>query len=235
MILVSSALPKSASTLIADYQEDLLEVSDQRSGQVQFREAFDGRYVHRLGPVALARLGSLNLRHGSLILKTHLGPRPLVRALISSGLAKATVCYRDPRDILLSAIDHGERSRKGLVRAAFTEVEDVAGSIPKVKGWLRLIDRWERFEKAHFVRYEDLMDDHGRELRKMIDYLGWDVSESTLEEVVRKRKASKASSPNFNTGRSQRYRSEMTPAEIEVSTNAFRGFLINHGYDVSGS
>ncbi len=234
MILISSALPKSASTLIADYQEELLKVAGRRSGQAKLHEIFNGRYIDRLGPLEVVRLIYLGARYGSLVVKTHSSPQPLVRALVLLGLAKATVCYRDPRDVVLSVIDHTERSRKGLAPPAFTGFEDVEGSIPRVRSWLTLVDRWERFGRAHFIRYEDLMEDHGRELRKMVEYLGWDISESELEEVVRKKESGKATSWNFNAGRSQRYLSEMAPSEIEAATRAFERFLTDHGYDTGG-
>lgn len=231
MILISSSLPKSASTLIADYQEVLLDLSHERSGQSILRERFGGRYIHRLSPRNLLRLMIIHARHGSVVVKTHAAPNLLVRLLIRTGLARATVCYRDPRDVLLSAIDHGERSRQAGSSGSFVDLEDVAGSIARVREWLRLVDRWERFGRAHFIRYEDLVEDHRRELRRMVEYLGWKISDRDLERVVRQKETVKGASPNFNTGRSQRYRVEMSPEDNRLCVAAFGPFLDRHGYE----
>ncbi|MGK7935084.1 MAG: hypothetical protein AB4206_04675 [Xenococcaceae cyanobacterium] len=74
------------------------------------------------------------------------------------GLAKATFCYRDPRDIILSAIDHGERTRKGLDSSnACKNMLTIKDSILIVKSWTSNWYKWKEFGKVFFIKYEYLM------------------------------------------------------------------------------
>ena len=114
MIVISAALPKSASTLICNYQRDLLLAGKKGSAQSEFQRANGGRFIEKVGFRKMLRLVFWNFRLGSFVFKTHCAADITLRVLIHLGLAKATYCFRDPRDVVLSALDHADRSRGGL-------------------------------------------------------------------------------------------------------------------------
>lgn len=233
MIIISSSLPKSGSTLIANYQEDLLRLVAPRNGQAQLRQVFKGRFIRRLDPVTVARLLTIHARYGSIVIKTHSGVNPLISALIGMGVAKATYCYRDPRDVVLSAIDHGNRTRRGEdPSGAFKEYESVTDSIPKVQLLVQRWRGWHKFGKALFIRYEDLMADKLGHLRGMVSYLGWELPEDELVAMVDRHTPKRGVSHNFNKGTTFRYKAEMTPEQIAQSTAAFRDILVQYRYEL---
>jgi Sulfotransferase domain len=232
MILISSSLPKSGSTLVANYQESLIELVAPRNGQARLREVFKGRFIAALTPPVVARLLFIHARYGTLVVKTHSPATPVVRGLISSGVAKASYCYRDPRDVILSAIDHGKRSRAGEDPArAFIEYATIDDSLPRVQALVGRWRGWQRFGKAHFIRYEQLMADKLGSLRAMAAALGWSLSEAQLEAIVAKHQPKRGLSHNFNKGTAYRYRSEMSPEEIARCTAAFKDVLAQYHYE----
>lgn len=231
MIVISSSMPKSGSTLVCNYQEDMLDVAGIRSGQAYLREAFDGRYVH-LDLPAIIRLVWISLRYGTTVVKTHYQPNVWIRLLIRLGLAKVTYCYRDPRDVILSAIDHGQRSRNGLnLSSMFASWRDVEQSIPLVAKFLRACCAWDDFGQVLFIRYERLMQDKLGELKAIASFLEWDLSEQALGDIVEKHERLKHQAHNFNKGTIQRYQTEMTDSEIEACNEAFYDFLVRFNYE----
>ncbi len=233
MIILSCSLPKSASSLVVRYELDLLERSTLRNGQAAFEAAFGSRYIHRLTPAITLRLGWLMFRHGTFVVKTHMPPTASVRLLIALGLARATYSYRDPRDVILSLIDHGRRSAKSRSgKRPFVEFDDVIGSIRRVRAFLKSTNEWERFGRALFIRYEDLMTNKLAQLQRMNQYLGTGIDDAGLRAIIAHHERIKARAWNFNKGTSFRYREEMTAQEQRETTEAFREFLEAHGYDV---
>lgn len=233
MILISASLPKSGSTLIANYQEDLLAALFPSNGQAQLRKAFQGRFIGSLNPIVIARLLAIHARHGTIVVKTHSAATPLLRALINAGVARATYCYRDPRDVVLSSIDHGKRSRAGEDPArAFIDYTTIDDAIPKVQSLIQRWQSWHIFGKAQMIRYEELMADKLGSLRAMAGHLGWGADDQLLNDLVARHTPKKGVSYNFNKGTTLRYQTEMTPEEIARCTRAFRDILVQYQYEV---
>src|ERR1041385_6128725 len=100
MIIVSSGFPKSASTLLFLYTEEILEQSGKRSGQKKFRKHYPEGFIHRFGILNSAYLFFLNLFYGNVVVKTHSGPDFFIRLLMKMKIAKAYYSVRDPRDVI---------------------------------------------------------------------------------------------------------------------------------------
>jgi hypothetical protein len=236
MIVISSSLPKSGSTLIANYQEDLLQTVEPRNGQQQLRAAFGGRFIGSLSAPTIARLLFIHARYGSVVVKTHSSVNPLIAALIRSGVARATYCYRDPRDVILSAIDHGARSRRGDdPSGAFREFETIGNSIPQVQGLVSRWQSWHRFGRVHFIRYETLMDDKLGHLQALSDYLNWRLPDEQLAAIVDRHdpKKKRGGSHNFNKGTTFRYKTEMSAEDIARCSTAFHDILASYNYELT--
>ena len=173
MIVFSIGLPKSASTLIFNCQKDLLAVSDQPSGLSVMRTYPGSLYVETFCTKYLLKLLYVNFRFGSIVVKSHASPSNIVRVMLSIGIAKATYTYRDPRDIVLSAIDHGNRSREsGNNDDAFVSFVSICDSIPKVKRRLQRAYAWKSCSGVHLMRYENIVDDLANELQKNGRFFG---------------------------------------------------------------
>jgi len=234
MIVISSSLPKSASTLVHNYQIDMLNLVYQRTGQSQLYSVFGGGgFIPHFNPSTVMKLLVITFSYGPVVIKAHCAPSPLIKLLINLGLAKATYCYRDPRDVVLSVIDHGEKSRKGAIDPKpFAEYENVLQTIPMVQTYLNFLSSWKTFGKVHFIKYEDLHKNKLNELKKMAHYLQWEIHEDDLKHIIDKQERFKYTHSRFNKGVTQRYKNEMTESELLTCNNTFRDFLKQLDYEL---
>lgn len=233
MIILSVGLQKSGSTLIANLEEELLISSGKRCGQAMVRKKFSGRYIQKITFDVTWKLLLYNILYGSFVIKTHSKPNKYIRFLINSGFAKATYSYRDPRDVMLSAIDHGNRSRAGLdPHKAFIHFENIDNSIPLTIELMKICQQWLNFGKAFFIKYEEFMGDPVSVMKPTMNYLKIDVSENKIRELVREHEANKLTSHNFNKGITYRYKTELTAGQLQICNAAFRKYLDRCGYPV---
>ncbi len=230
-------MPKSGSTLICNLEADLLKLSDRKNGldngQHKLQKRFGGRYFEKIGLITLVRLLYLHRKHGSFVIKIHTGPTWTLRFLINNNIAKATYSIRDPRDIILSAIDHGHKSRNGTGNPSpfFAKFTDVESSVLKVKRMLKRYYKWGKYGNVHIIKYEDLMQDKYREIKQIIRYLNLAVNEKKLTRLMERYEKNKFSSHNFNKGTIYRYKNEMNESELERCNIAFQKFLIECKYE----
>lgn len=135
MIIISSSIPKSASTLVFRYQQDLLGLASHKNviAQEKFDNYSNYGFLRKIGLKEFVIIIFIKIKYGNIVIKTHSELTFLIKLLMALGLAKATFCYRDPRDIILSAIDHGERSRKGLDPSnGFKNMKTIKDGLPLV-------------------------------------------------------------------------------------------------------
>ena len=227
MIILSCSLPKSASTIFATYIEDLISTCNNRSGQNALQSVFARRYFDRIDPNIAIQLLEINLFHGTTVIKSHCAPHRLVRWLILTKQAKALYISRDPRDVVLSAMD----SRKNRGGAAFSDFTDLSSGANRVIGWAKVWREWTRFGNVGFFRYEDLMTSLRQVLHNVCDYLGLRVSDSSLTEILDRHERNKQQSLNFNKGTVGRHLHECNVRE-QALLNARLGDLAREmGYE----
>ena len=142
-----------------------------------------------------------------------------------------TMAYRDPRDIILSMIDHGKRSREGRDGTkAFSGCVDVAGSIKGVQRMMINLTKWESKSWVHTIRYEDLLNKQLETIGQMINFLGWNVDEAEVVSIAQARSSKKKESWNFNKGTTERWRDEMFYVEKDTCRESFDPFVRKFGY-----
>lgn len=151
----------------------------------------------------------------------------------SLGISKTTITYRDPRDVILSAIDHGRRTRaSGLCcDGGFVQYQTVLDSIPMVQHLISKFERWHQRTSVYCVKYENMMQNPQRELTAMTKFLNWDVSEKAIEKAVESEQKERNKRLNFNKGTTERWKHEMSAEEIEATSKAFYPFLKKMGYE----
>lgn len=238
MIIISAGFMKSASTLIHDYQIEMIDLSSHRSGQKILEKFSSGRgtaYRGKLDFKTFLILIVVNFLFGDVVLKTHSGPTFYVRLLVKLGLAKVTYTYRDPRDVALSMVDHGIRTRKKELEypednRGFRNILKVEDTIPQIKQEIDNWYGWKNFGDVLLIKYEDLMNDKANSLRKIVDYLGYNLSDSDFEILVSKYTSLK--SRNFNKGTIERYKSEMSPTDLQIYNQALQKELTDMQYAI---
>ena len=234
MIVINSSIPKSASALIYNYQRHIVRNAQERRGH-NLIDMSSGSYgfYNRINLKSFFFLIYLNLRYGDVAIKTHGGPNLFIRALINSGVGKATFSYRDPRDVILSAFDHGERSRKGLdPTMAFHEITNLEESLRKVKIWTRYWYGWKRYNKVLFIRYEEFIEDKLNHLKQFVDYLGYELNDDQIMKIYNFHEKIKEKFTTFNKGTKERYKTEMSEEFLKLCNSTLSRILIDMGYEV---
>ena len=231
MIILSNSLPKSGSTLLANYQEDILKFLNNKNGQLILKEKFQGRYIDYPNRKILKELFKINLMHGTIVIKCHWPYQKLVSNFCLLTNTKMTITYRDPRDMILSRIDHGERSRKtGDGTGAFSECIDVINLIPRQVELMKRLDLFLTKPYVQSIKYEDIMMNPLKVLKEMNLFLNLEVDEIVLNEIISNRNNMKTKSHNFNKGTTERWREEMTQNEKQKCLEAFKPYLEKHNF-----
>jgi hypothetical protein len=234
MIILSNSIPKTGSTLLANYQEDILGVSKVKSGQAALRSSFNGRFIENPLIHLLFNLSRIESKHGSVVVKCHWRPSLYLDLYCRFQNVRMTMMYRDPRDMILSMIDHGNRSRKSKdPSGGFRDCVDVFQLIPRTVKFMKRQQYFESKDYVHNVKYEDMMSDPLTVLQKMVAFLEWKVKDESLKEIIELRDKSKKTSWNFNKGTTQRWKDEMNQEEKDACLEAFEPHLRRLNYSLT--
>lgn len=235
MIIISSSIPKSASTLVYNYQKDLLTLANLNNtiAQEEFKKYSNCGFLKGIYVWDFLIIIFFKIKYGNIVIKTHSKPTFLIKLLINLGLAKATFCYRDPRDIILSAIDHGERTRKGLNTSnACKNMVSVKDSLLIVKSWTSNWYKWQEFGKVFLIKYEDLMENKLSYLQQMSDYFNLKLKKEQIEEIYLKHEKIKKTAWNFNKGTTERYKTEMNSSDLLLCNRELKNILEDMNYSI---
>ncbi|MGF1480450.1 MAG: sulfotransferase domain-containing protein [Cyanophyceae cyanobacterium] len=223
-------MPKSGTTLVMEYQNDLIRCLSSRNG---LEAAQTLGYLPKIECKTARALRKLSIQNGDFLVKTHSKPSFWIRELVAKDEAKVTFCFRDPRDTMLSVIDHGKRTREGLDSSgAFAEIITLRDAISFAKASIRLYYAWRKYGQALFIQYEKLMSNKMQYLEKMATYFGYPYEEQTLDDIFQKHERLKERAWNFNKGTVNRWQTEMTPEERALCNKLFNKDLVAMGYKI---
>lgn len=236
MIIISSGFPKSASTLLFLYTESLINSAGRTSGQKLFRRYNKEGFTPHFGIFNTAWYVFASM-FGPVVIKTHAGPTFFIRVLISLGLAKAYYSVRDPRDAVLSALDHGLKARfvsnqtdSDKAFAPFKSMDDV---LPAFAMHHNRFLAWKKYGRAVFPRYEDLMLHPETELDKIVKHIGIRSLSSHIAGTVKHFAENKNSTKNFNKGDVSRYKSELSEQKIAALESMLQDCVLSMGYELT--
>jgi len=242
MIVLSNAMAKSASTFLCACTTDLVKADCAKNGHDTLydwikRERIRGEagyvnYVQKLDFGTIRALLTINKKFGSVVAKCHSPITPMAQGMIQKGHAKATFSHRDPRDHILSAMDHCRLSQDSD-RPRFYKYTSVRDSIRPTKWWCRITIPWIQSGIAFPVRYVDLVLSPVSTISKVATYLGLNVDKETIARVVNKLSTNlKPGSLLFNTGKVTRFRDEMTADEIDLCNAELGNEIVALGYEI---
>lgn len=234
MIIVSSGFPKSASTLLFLYTEEILKQSGKRSAQAKFRKRYPEGFIHRFGLINSTYLFFLNWFSGNVVVKTHAGPNFFLRVLIKMKVAKAYYSVRDPRDVILSALDHGKKARaagsKTPADKAFEGYSKKEDLYAPLQMHYENYAAWKNFNHVLFVRYEKLLTDPQTELKRVLAMLGWNEQEKNLAAIIETFSKKKSETKNFNKGELSRFGNEFSEQNLKATEQAIQHIISGMGY-----
>jgi len=173
-----------------------------------------GGYMDAPTEVTLPVLERIHSEYGSIPIKTHADINDFLIAAIRDSRIIMLTTYRDPRDMILSAIDHARRS-KGTKLAAFQEFTTVRESIPYAKSWCQMALNWIDSGLTLALPYEDLLIDPVSAIRRVAEFAKIPVCSDIITRIIQEEKDSRTyAKKQFNKGLLSRFRDEMTSDEI---------------------
>ena len=247
MLVLVAGMQKSGSgwcfslvndALVAGGFEDAREVRDQYAPQCLNENYNPG--VNRLRKRYIKELISLSHNKDlTFACKTHAPPTDEVEKRIKNGEMSAIYSFRDPRDVVLSAFDHGIKDRKAgrwPIRgfARFITLRMAAKWVKKTL--LPTWSKWANTPGVIVVRYEDMLHDPIGQLQRILVHLGISINNNMLSTIVKHYSADRIIDSNLkahlhlNKAKIERFRKEMTEDDIAYCNVLFADYLPLMGY-----
>lgn len=223
MIVVSFGVPKSGSTLAFEMAKAILEFDGHpqvRLSDELLQADLTYNFANHWSDDNLARLVD-DTRRTKIVVKTHRGPdglsTDLVQALVASGDLRIHVVYRDPRDTVLSMLDHGVRSRaRGL--SAFAQLRSLDTAVERLGTRLAALRQWGSFPSVK-LPYERFAFDPTWGPRQIAADLGIETDPELVWEGLRSARTKR------NIAQPQRHRTDLWPDERARIEEAFPLYL----------
>jgi hypothetical protein len=203
MIYISYGVTKSASTFIYQLVEEIFRMSGRQPAKLS--TTLKGRphvenYVEPISGEILDRVRK-EVRGQDVVIKTHGAPDNVILAQVASGHVLASAIIRDPREIALSMVDHGERARALGVKD-FTDFTEPRLAIENLKRQIERFNRWTSCKAVLVFAYDQISFETTKAVQILAAQIGVDVNP---EVVIAPFAAKKSKIGQFNKGQRNRY------------------------------
>jgi hypothetical protein len=242
MVILSAGMPKSGSAylynilnaiFVAAGNSDARQIKAKRNLEDLMK--WHNNNIGKLALKKLIRLWLISIQDGPFVVKTHNGPSLSTKALNKLNLLKIVYCYRDPRDVLLSAVDHGKRIVEEGGNHTFAKMVDFDKALKKIKSWLRVWKRYNDMNGVMIVKYEDMMEKPLENAREIVDFLKISITDLQLEKIIwkfsRDNPDGERTGMHFNIAKTHRYKTEITEEQKTKCREAFSDYLQAMGYE----
>jgi len=232
MILINTGLPKSGTTILFEYQIDIVKNLFPVNGLEEFKSHNNNTlFIQDFDENSFYRIIEVHKTCGSLVIKTHKPPTPLINCLIKDHNAKVTCCYRDPRDIILSALDHGIRSRAGKHKIpSFAKYYFPKDVLPDLKEWLTIFFEWYPRNDVYMIQYEQFVGNKLNILQEMMKIFNISLPLEILFGIIEKHENTKQAKPIFNKGITNRWRKELADEDLTMIQTFLYKEIVEMGY-----
>jgi Sulfotransferase domain len=244
MIVLSAGMQKAGTGWYFNLTNDLLVATGHQDvREIRRRYGFDSILKYQncnIEQLTLRNLGLLTIPHflgNTFAVKTHRAPSANLRRLMSLGIVRATYIYRDPRDVVVSAFEHGQKIRSKGESHTFAKLQSIPDAIVFTAHLLPIWDMWMQPGLALAMRYEDLVAHPRKELERLAEFLALRVSSGILCQVLATyhldrvvTDEDKISALHFNQGVVERYREVLGPKELALCQQYFGDYIRKMGY-----
>lgn len=227
MIIISAGMQKSGSAYKYNILNDLLVASGKSNARDVKESAglesimqWHNNNVGELDKDSLKKLRSASKKHGDFAVKTHSGPTRYLDYLLKWNKVKVIYIYRDPIDVLLSAIDHGKKILAEGEDHTFAGMTDFNEALKNVKQWITIQREYSSNKRVLSIKYEELMEDGVGTVKRICDYLKLELPEDQIKEILHRydkdNPAGNFKGLHFNKAKTQRYREEMSAEQLRL-------------------
>lgn len=221
MLVISSGMQKSGTAYFYNVLNDLLIESGAVNARIIKNEFSlekilkdNNNNIDGIAWKDLLKISIVSFKKGTFAVKTHYPNRRSFGILSKAGLIKIIYSYRDPRDVILSVIDHGKKLIESGETGNFTKMIELEDAIRNVKSW---INDWKELSKKNYVlkyRYEDFLKDPELIFSKVSEFLKIDFSTKNVQKILHRYNSSNPDMPkgrlHFNKGIADRFKTDMS-------------------------
>jgi hypothetical protein len=223
LIYISYGITKSGSTLAFHLAKAILDMAGFGQNRLSDAATMPGRlinYVERIGESQMEAIGRETEALGyPIVIKTHAPPTPAVRAWIAAGRVQGHCVFRDPRDIALSLMDHGARSR-ARGKEAFAGIISLDDALREIRLQVVFFREWARCPGFLPLGYDDVAFDTQAAVVRICAQLGVDVDPAEVERVAKTERFTQ-----FNKGIRSRHRREMASEDSARIRSEFQDLI----------
>ena len=243
MLILSNSIIKSASTALWWYKTELINRTTPTNGNRGLGDFVNSGAVRGQGcfigdPLedqALDRLVEYARQNGPTVAKAHCHMTPYLDQLIRDKKVIATFAHRDPRDVILSAIDCRDREVKSGGPVRFSRFSSIEAAIPLISNQCVRAEPWIAHPQVHNFLYRDTVADPRRQIHSLAKTLEVEISDEHVDQILNIEAEKKSGQDNwleFNQAKLTRYQTEMTPEQIEVCNQKLGQWIEKFGYKI---
>jgi hypothetical protein len=243
MLVISAGMQKSGSGYLYNLLNALLYetyLTDARSLKEQYQlhdlMQWHNNNIGRPTFHKLFKLWIISRKESPYTVKTHEAPGLGLRILHFLTALKVIYIFRDPRDVILSAIDHGIRSLRENEHSHFAELIEFDDALRQVTVWVEIWRKYNAMRNVLMIKYEDLHCDALKTMKRIEDFLEISVSPATKENILwqysRNNPSREGLGLHFNKATAFRYETEMNFDEKRKCRQALGKHLEMMGYSL---
>ena len=241
MIILAVGMPRAGSGWHYNIVHDFMETAGAADAR-EIRERYHLQSILtevncNIGVLSARRLAMVSvpaLMGNTFVIKAHAGPTAASRLLQQLGLLRITYIYRDPRDAMLSAYDYGQRALNTGRPNAFSHLTDFQKSMDFILNYVRIWEKWMQEKDVLVLRYEDLLTEYDREIKRLVEFLKLDESQPKVKAVIdayRPGAAEGQQGLHFYKGKIGRFREAFNAAEQPILAEKLNPYLRRMGYE----
>jgi hypothetical protein len=170
----------------------------------------------------------------SFAIKSHAGPTRTALSLIQRGRIIAIYIFRDPRAAMLSAYEYGQKGIEKNKANAFSDLTSLEKAKEFMQRYVAIWELWTGCDGVLTVRYEDMVGDYDKEMKRLAEFLGYEEPIESIRTVFEKYRPEQGDNgqrgTHFSKGQVERYRSIFTADQLDDFTQAFLPAIEQMGY-----
>lgn len=241
MLVISAGMQKAGSAYLYNVINDLMTASgkaDARTVKSEHRLddilRWHNNNLAQFRPAHLVKLIRISLEEGSFAVKSHSGPTPMMKLLLKLGLIKVIYVYRDPRDVLVSAIDHGKKLLAAGEDHTFAKMVEFDKALANLRKWVRIWEEYSAMRGVLHVKYEELLTKPRLIADRICSYLRLSVNASDIDQILwkynKENEEADMTGLHFNKARIGRYKEELTLEQCQKINDSLAVQIPRMGY-----